>query len=328
MPPKYASAGAAAARCTARDPLSGHLAAAIAVLIWASYPVATRAGVTGGFAPEELVTLRFGVGALLFLPYLIWRCRRIGRGAWLRGIPLTLFQGAGMGALVIGGLQFAPANHQAALGPGVSPAWVALLGFLVFARRPTSRALIGAALCALGVLALAGGSALRLAPAVLLGDAMFLAASALGALYVLQLRSWGVGAVPAAAIVSLYSALVVVPWHLCCAERSLLGVAPIDLLWQTLWQGLLIGCISLVALNRAIEKLGAERSSALVAFVPALTALLALFFLGEVPSLSETAGILAISAGVTVAVSPLYGGSPASTSAEMKRVACGLSRPG
>lgn len=285
--------------------MNGYLAAAIAVLIWASYPVATRAGLTGAFAAEELVTLRFGVGALLFLPYLLWQCRHIARDVWVRGIPLTLFQGAGMGALVIGGLQFAPANHQAALGPGVSPAWVALLGFVLFARRPSPRAVIGAVLCAVGVLSLAGWSALRQSPSVLLGDAMFLGASALGALYVLQLRSWGVGAVQAAAIVSLYSALVVVPWHLCCAERSLLGVAPIELLWQTLWQGVLIGCISLIALNQAIEKLGAERSSALVAFVPALSALLALFFLGEVPSTTETVGILAISIGVTVAVTPL-----------------------
>jgi len=48
--------------------VNGYLAAGIAVLIAASYPVATRAGVTGSFAPRELITLRFGVGALLFLP--------------------------------------------------------------------------------------------------------------------------------------------------------------------------------------------------------------------------------------------------------------------
>jgi len=297
--------------------LNGYLAAAVAVLIWASYPVATRAAVTGVFSAEELVTLRFGVGALLFLPYLLWHCRAISRAAWLRGVPLTLFQGAGMGALVIGGLQFAPANHQAALGPGVSPAWVAILGLVVFARRPSARALAGAALCALGVLALTGWSALR-NPTVLLGDAMFLCASALGALYLLQLRSWGVGAIHAAAIVSLYSALVVVPWHLWSAPSSLWRFAPSELLWQTLWQGVLIGCVSLVALNLAIERLGAERSSALVALVPVLSAMLALVFLGEVPSGAETAAILAISAGVSVSASRSYSGSPASTNASMK----------
>ena len=88
------------------------------------------------------------------------------------------------------------------------------------------------------------------------------------------------------------------------AQESLWRFAPLDLLWQTLWQGVLIGCISLIALNRAIEHLGAERSSALVAFVPALSALLGFFFLGEVPSVMETAALLAISAGVTIAAAP------------------------
>ena len=117
--------------------MNGYLAAGVAVVIWAAYPVATRAGVTGSFAPQELVTLRFGVGALLFLPYLLLHYRAIKPKAWLQGVPLMVFQGAGMGALVIWGLQLAPANHQAALGPGVNVAWVALLGFLVFARKPS-----------------------------------------------------------------------------------------------------------------------------------------------------------------------------------------------
>ncbi len=79
--------------------MNGYAAAAVTVLIWASYPVATRAAVTGSFAPQELVTLRFGIGALLFLPYLLLHFRTIGRDVWLRGVPLALFQGAGMGAL-------------------------------------------------------------------------------------------------------------------------------------------------------------------------------------------------------------------------------------
>jgi drug/metabolite transporter (DMT)-like permease len=135
--------------------MNGYLAAGIAVLIWASYPVATRAAVTGAFAPQDLVTLRFGVGALLFVPYLLVHFRRIGRAAWLQGVPLTLFHGAGMAALAICGMQFAPANHAAALGPGVNAAWVALLGFVVFAQRPSRRAVAGAALCVIGVLLLA-----------------------------------------------------------------------------------------------------------------------------------------------------------------------------
>jgi drug/metabolite transporter (DMT)-like permease len=61
--------------------------------------------------------------------------------------------------------------------------------------------------------------------------------------------------------------------------------------------------------------------------VPALTAILALVFLAEIPSIAEVASILAISAGVSIGASR-YRGNPASTSAPMNRPACGLSRPG
>jgi drug/metabolite transporter (DMT)-like permease len=285
--------------------VNGYVAAGVAVLIWAAYPVATRAAVTGSFSAQELIALRFGVAGLLFLPYLALRWRSIARATWLRGMPLTLFQGAGMGALVICGLQLAPATHQAALGPGVSPAWVALLGFVLLARRASARVMIGGALCALGVLALTLWSAAAPSAGVLAGDAMFLCASALGALYVLQLRNWGVGVMHGAAIVSLYSALVVVPWHLWSAPLPLSRVAPAEILWQVLWQGILIGCVSLIALNHAISRLGSERSSALVALVPVLTAIFALLFLGEIPSALEVAALVTISAGVSVAALPV-----------------------
>ena len=308
--------------------LSGYGAAAVAVLVSASYPVVTRAGVTGAFAPQDLMLLRFGVGALLFLPYLALQCRAIRPEAWRQGVLLSVFQGAGMAALAICGLQFAPASHAAALGPGFVPAWVVLLGFLVFARRPSSRMMIGTALSTIGVIVLATWSASAAKPDVLAGDAMFLAASALGALYILQMRSWGINAIQAAAIVTLYSALAVVPWYLWSASGALRQAAPFALLWQILWQGALIGCVALVALNHAIARLGPERASALVALVPALSAILGLLFLGEIPSDAEIAAILAISAGVSIGVSRGYGGSPAASSAPAKPVACGLSRPG
>jgi drug/metabolite transporter (DMT)-like permease len=132
---------------------------------------------------------------------------------------------------------------------------------------------------------------------------MFLAASALAALYVLQLRRWGINAVQGAAIVSLYSAFVVVPYYL-CTPGTLARIAPAELLWQVLWQGVLIGCVAVIALNCAISRLGAQRSSALVAVVPVLTALFAFVFLGETPSAAEVAAFVAISAGVSIGAAP------------------------
>ncbi len=308
--------------------MSGYAAAALAVVIWASYPVATRAGLADAFAPHDLMALRFGVGAVLFLPWIVLKSGDIGRHAWIRGVPLTLFQGAGMAALVIGGLQCAPASHAAALGPGVSPAWVALLGATLFAHSSPLRIVAGAAFCTVGALLLVGSSAAELNSHVLIGDAMFLGASALGALYVLQMRRWGMGAVQGAAIVTLYSALIVLPWHWLSGNTALLNIAPSTVLWQVLWQGVLIGCVALLALNHAIGRLGSERSALMLAFVPALSAMLGVVFLREIPSHAELAAIVAICAGVSLGASGGYAGSPAASSARAKRSACGLSRPG
>ena len=178
----------------------------------------------------------------------------------------------------------------------------------------------------IGVITLAAWGVSLPNPSVLAGDAMFLAASALGALYVLQLRKWGIGAFQGAALVTLYSALIVVPWHVWSGSKALWQVAPLELLWQVLWQGVLIGCVALVALNHAIARLGPERSIALVALVPALSALLGLLFLGEIPSAAEIAAILAISAGVSIGVSRQLRFCQGRSTRRGKRcVSCGVS---
>jgi drug/metabolite transporter (DMT)-like permease len=192
-----------------------------------------------------------------------------------------------------------------------------------------------------GVVTLTCWSASVESAAVLVGDAMFLAASALGALYVLQLRKLGIGPIQSAAIVTLYSALIVVPWNFGTVSEALWHAAPRDVFWQILWQGVLVGCVALVALNHAIARLGPERSSALVAFVPVLSALLALLFLGEIPSATEVAAILVIShRGFNRRMAtrrqrrdlnlsePSYFGRPAVCNAAANLSNCGLSRPG
>ena len=132
--------------------------------------------------------------------------------------------------------------------------------------------------------------------------------------------------VQGAAIVSLYSALVVIPWYF-ATSSALWRMPPAELLWQAIWQGCLIGFVALIALNHAISRLGPERCTALVALVPVATALLGMFFLGEVPSFAEISAFVAISAGVSVC-SLRYGGNPAAPSASAKRSAWTLSRPG
>lgn len=306
--------------------MMGYATALLAVLIFASYPVATRADVTGAFKPDELVLLRFGIATLLFLPYMLVRFRGMPASMWRTGATLSLYQGAGMAALVICGLQFAPASHAAALGPGVAPAWAALFGYLVFSRRQPRGRIAGVVLIALGAMALVRVGMPGVSPEVLLGDALFLAASALGALYFLRLRESGIGIFPGAAVVSLYSAAAILIWYLTTRSVPFAGIRISELLWQVMWQGVLIGFVALIALNHAISRLGSERASALIALVPVTGMVLGGIFLAEIPTGGEWLGSAAISLGVAIA--SFQAGSPAISNARAKVSACGLSRPG
>jgi drug/metabolite transporter (DMT)-like permease len=73
------------------------------------------------------------------------------------------------------------------------------------------------------------------------------------------------------------------------------------LVLQTVYQGVLIGCVSFIALNRAIAGLGCIRTGALLSAVPVLTAIIAVPVLGEYPSLVDCAALVLITLGVGLA---------------------------
>ena len=160
---------------------------------------------------------------------------------------------------------------------------------------------------------------------VILGDCLFLAASALGALYFLRLQNSALSVYAAAALVSAYSTLAMSAWYVAKGEVPFAGIPPAALLWQTMWQGVLIGFVALVAMNHAVTKLGGERAAVLLALVPVAGMALGAVFLQETPTNAEWLGAAAVSVGVALCA---QAGRPASSKAPAKISAWGLSRPG
>ncbi len=193
---------------------AGYAAALIAVLITSAYPALTRLSVTTSLTPADLLLFRFGVGALLFAPMLVLRFRRITRAGWRSALPLSFLQGWGMAALVVFGLEFGPASHSAALGPGAIGAWVAVVAFVGYGVRLSSRKLVGIVIILSGIafIVVASYRGLSLETAMI-GDAMFLTASALGATYLVTVEHRHLDPVVSAALVCTASAMIILPWH-------------------------------------------------------------------------------------------------------------------
>lgn len=277
--------------------LPGIAWAALTMLIWAAYPVVTRLSVTQTLSPEDLFALRFGISAVLFAPYLAWRAAALRGDAWLKGVGIAACQGT-LAALVIGGLELAPASHASALVQGVIPAWLLIVGAVFLRGRFQRRNALGVAIIAAGVLTFVISSGAAQDPRILRGDFMFLLASLLACGYVLQTRHFGLPPAAAAAFVAVYSAIAFLPWYLLSGNSLLAQVSPSELILQATYQGVLVGFVSFIALNRAIASLGCTTTGAFLAAVPILTAIIAIPILGEPPPLADCAALLLITLGV------------------------------
>jgi drug/metabolite transporter (DMT)-like permease len=283
----------------------GYFAALAAVFITAVYPALTRLSVTTTLTPADLLLFRLGGSGLLFTPFLVMHAHKIPKADWLASLPLSFLHGWGMAACVVFGLQFAPASHAAALGPGAIAAWIALVGFIAYGVHVQLRKLAGISIIGVGVglILVASHRGLSL-PTAMIGDVMFLLASALGASYLVYIQRRRLNPVIAAALVCVASAMIVVPWHHYFASSAIATAPAQEIVWQLLFQGVLVGCCAFFALNYATLSIGSQTVGVLSALVPVIGALCSMLITRDAISSLEWTAVVVISLGVAIASLP------------------------
>ncbi len=281
--------------------LQGALAMLATLLIWVGFLLSLRAEGQSPLTGTDLALMRFGLPALLFLPWLL-RCRaRLGAIRWRYGAMLML-GGLPFFYLISLGSGYAPAAHAGALVPGTAPLFVTGLAVLVFKEPLPRKRLLGLAVILLGVLVLLGSALLDLQQGYWRGHLAFLGASLLWACYTLGLRVIGIGALEATALLCSGSLLGLGLLLAFGLVESNLNATPWAAIWPFLLaQGLGAGVIGGFTYGVAIRQLGAEKTAALGSFTPALAALAAIPLLGESLALSGMIAVLVIMLGVALA---------------------------
>jgi drug/metabolite transporter (DMT)-like permease len=284
----------------ARARLAGYAAVLTAVTIWGAWIALTRYAVIGALTPASVTLLRVGIPALVLLPVLF----RIG--VWPKGKTLPfLFCILGTGApflLIIGnGMRFAPTADVGPLVPGTMPLIVALLSAFLFKEKLGWMRALGFALCAVGVVAIAGRSFLAANTDTSFGHLLLIIAAACWAGYTVAFRFVGVSAIEMTALVSFWSTLAVLPFGVPPLIEAFNNGAQNQILIQALVQGVASGLIALILYNVGIVRLGASRAAAFVTLVPALATLIAIPLLNEVPDAASIVGVVATGLGVLLA---------------------------
>jgi drug/metabolite transporter (DMT)-like permease len=270
--------------------LLGLLLGAAASIIWGGHAVVARQALTGqGFTLLDILACRYLPAALILAPF-AWRARGALRrlGAWRLAL-LTVTGGAINLSLFAGALIWAPASHGATIPPMTVPIMGAALAWWWLGERPTPGRFACLATMAVGVLII-GWDGLGAGPGVWKGDLLLLAAGSSWAAFTVLLRRWQIAAVPAAAAVTILSALLVLPLWLPLRAGEFLAL-PVGLaLWMMVAQGVLLGSISMLLFARAVELLGATRTATLSVLVPITGLLAAWLVLGEAIGAVKAAG--------------------------------------
>ena len=292
----------------ARAPLwLGVLFGASAAIIWGSQLTMSRAGAGMGMDGFDVAALRGGAAGIAMLPWLLRR-KRYGNGPGLCSWPHALGLAAAAGPLFMiasmAGFHYAPLPHGAVLQPSMMVLTSMFLSALLLGETLRARRLIGAGVIVFGLTLIAGPAILqgdRLTP---IGDALFLFAGALFALYSVLSRRWSVGPMQATGSVTVVAgALFLPPYLVFHGLGQLLALPWPMLIAQILVQGLLTGVLSLIVFGRAIQILGAGRATLFPALVPGASVLLGIPVVGEWPTALQVGGLLVVTFGLVFSLS-------------------------
>ena len=230
---------------------------------------------------------------------------------WRITVVTGFFGGFAYAIFAYSGFFLAPAAHGSVLMPGSLPLWTSVLAVFLLGERLHGYRLLGLAMILSGDL-LVGGSSLWQAfdgGSVWIGDLLFMAASACWSTYSVLSRRYQLQPVPATMAITCFAFFSFVPLHALLCSLGLLSThlwtAPWhEVLWQALFQGGGSVVLSGISFTLMIRAYGPVRSTMLTALVPGLSALGAVFWLGEPLGWHVLLGLSLVTLGIVFGVQP------------------------
>lgn len=295
----------------------GIAAAVVTVAIWTAFIVIARAYAHRGLTPFDIAFARFVGAAVVLVPWGWWLVRRDRLPGWLGLSPLGLrltaligtVGGVGYASLAYTGFLYAPAAHASVLMPGTLPLSTALVAMVLLHERiqPTRAVGLGLILC--GDLLVGGTSLLKAFDGgeTWKGDLLFLCASSCWAVYSVTARKFALDAVKATIAITVFALVTYVPVYGALAWSgaipSHLGTAPWqEIAFHAVFQGIGSVAISGITFTMMIQHFGPVRSTMMTALVPGLSALAAVYFLGEPLHWNLWAGLALVTGGILFGV--------------------------
>jgi len=283
------------------SPRLAYLLLTLTPLFWAGNAIVGRALHTE-VPPVTFAFWRWTLAALFLLPF-TWRRVRADwpslRAAWPIVLTLAVFGVSCFNALLYTAAQTTTATNIALIQTAM-PAFIVLLGLVLFGERISARGALGVTLSMLGAAVIVlHGDPMSLAHRQLVpGDAWMLLAVFCYALYSVLLRKRpAVHPLSLLAAIFVLGALVLLPLYLW--EWSVRGAPHLSagLAGGALYVAVFPSILAFLFWNKGVEIIGSSRAGLFICLVPVFASALAIVFLHESLHLFHLAGLLLIVGG-------------------------------
>ncbi|NDD10925.1 MAG: DMT family transporter, partial [Rhodobacteraceae bacterium] len=275
------------------SPRSGYLACTMVVCIWAFWLIVSRIGATSTLTIYDLAALRYGISALVALPFVIY-FKAWKNLPFQRIVILTFLLGPLYILTVFSGFIFAPAAHGGVFMNGPVPIMTLILGAILLNTAIEYRKLAGAALIIVSSAVLGFGASGFMLAQSWIGDLCFIFGGLCFAVFVTLSRLWNIKTLDIFFCGSVVNAVIYVPvWYFFLPS----GFATTEIslvVLQSIYQGLLPNLVGLVFIAHASKTAGADVTAAFMAIVPGFGALLGVILLSEQMPLTSWGAIVGL----------------------------------
>jgi len=271
----------------------GYLCALAAALIWSGFILVSRFGGISELTSYDVIAIRYVTCTLLVLP--IW---------WVK-FRFKLFDKRLIAASIIGGLIYAlfafqgfstaQASHAAILLAGLMPLFIIVLSYFINGERPSMKKWLGIILITLGI-------ALLFLP--LLQDGLlnsghfyFIAAAGAWSLFSVLIKRWNISPWEVTISLAVVTCLIYMPFYILFAPKAI-SVRLWDVIAvQAFYQGFLATIVQVIFYVKAVQLIGPSSMGAMMAIVPFVSGISALFIFDESFSLTLMFGLMLVSFG-------------------------------
>jgi len=272
----------------------GYCYALAAALIWTGFILISRLGGISELGAPDVIAIRYITCSAIVLP--IWWFKYRFNLLDAKLIFCSLIGGLAYALCTFQGFQLVPASHAAVLLPGLMPLFIMVFALLINGERNSVEKWFGIAVITLGIFTLFWPM-LNNPQELSIGHFYLVAGALCWAVFSVLIKRWGISPWQATVSLAVITCVLYVPFYIAFLPKKLsMAILP-DIALQAFYQGFMATIVQMIFYVRAIQLIGPSSMGAMMAIVPLLSGILALFIFNEVATLELISGLTLVSTG-------------------------------